>query len=224
MDTDNPLAGIEELTAGAVLHRCTGSDVLTVGTWAYLLTVLAAQGQGVVPLRLPHDQSAPVILFPAAAGEFGPLLAAAARLVEDGGEAAARETARAAVTLKVLSTVPALRYERSAPPPPDAPPSRQFWYRVQREGGFLATTVGSARDALAGPVPCRAVLPRPAPDDASAWIVLWDQLSAPGYVLSGVWAAVSWPDSGVRHLMQSLQTAAEAMLPGPPEIEGFRPR
>ncbi|MEE1737049.1 hypothetical protein PUR49_11135 [Streptomyces sp. BE147] len=165
-----------------------------------------------------------MITFRSDAEPFGPLLEAASRLVHEGDADAARGTAEAARTLKLLSTVPGLRHHWDPEADATAGAQERFWHRVENEaGGFLAITVEDLAAALAGVVPNRGLLPRPAPSDPQAWVVVWRSLNASAVVLGGVGMLAQLPDrSGIDWVMRSLDAAAKALKPGSPEREWKR--
>ncbi|QDN54152.1 hypothetical protein [Streptomyces sp. S1D4-20] len=221
METSDPLATFAVQRADALLTQYAGPGPCTTERWHRVLTGLQSDERGVVPRDVPADAQTPVLTFRTDSEPFGPLVDAAARLAHHGGCDAAHQTAEAARTVKVLTTVPRMRYHRPPPLAADAGGDERLWHRVDTEGnGFLPLTVGELTAALGGLLPDRGLLPRPAPSDPKAWVVVWRHLTAPALVLTGVWAATTFSDeSGTDWLMRSLQDAAKAMEPGPGACE-----
>lgn len=217
----DPLATVAVRHAEELLAHYVGTGPCTDDRWTRVLDGLQLDGQGVVPRARPASGTSPVITFRWDSEPFGPLLEASSRLVHEGGGEAAQHTAEAARTLKVLSTVPHLRHRRDPAPTPGDSVRERFWHRVENEaGGFLAITVQDLTNELEDALPDRGLLPRPATSDPQAWVVVWKSLSASAVVLSGVGMLAQLPDrSGVDWLMHNLETAAKALVPGPPERE-----
>jgi hypothetical protein len=221
MPFPDPLVTVAVRRAEELMAHYAEAGAWTHDRWGRVLDGLRRDARGVIPRTLPKAPDTPVITFRADAEPFGPLLDAAACLVHDGDREAAHRTAEAARTLKVLSTVPHMRYRQHPAPDAGATPGSRFWHRVETEGeGFLPITVVELESALDGLLPDRGLLPRPAPDDPEAWVVVWRSLTAPAVVLGGVGMLATMPDrAGVDWLMQNLGTAARALEPGPPERE-----
>jgi hypothetical protein len=217
----DPLATLAVRHAEELLAYYVGAGVCTDDRWTRVLDGLQQDGQGVVPRARPASGTSPVITFRVDGEPFGPLLEASSRLVHEGGAEAAQHTAEAARTLRVLSTVPHLRHRQDLVLAPEAGVQQRFWHRVENEaGGFLAITVQDLTAALGGALPDRGLLPRPAPSDPQAWVVVWKSLTASVVVLGGVGLLAQMPDrDGVDWLMRNLDTAAKALVPGPPERE-----
>ncbi|MFE0137961.1 hypothetical protein ACFWY6_41370 [Streptomyces sp. NPDC059037] len=225
MDFAAPLDGIEVCAAGDLLSRYAGSGPCTPVRWQQVLDGLAADRQGVIPRQAPAADTTERVTFLLDHDPLGPLLGAVARLLHEGDEAAARDTAHAARSFHAVTTAPPLRHHRRPAPAPGADVRTRFMYRVATEGQhYLPLTAGELRDELGAMVPRQAVVPRPVPEERAAWVVVWETLSAPGVVMTGAWAAVAYPDAtGIEWLMQSLKSGVAAMEPGPPDLEWRRP-
>ncbi|MEU8779538.1 hypothetical protein [Streptomyces sp. NPDC048606] len=153
-------------------------------------------------------------------GVFGPLLEAAGEFVETGGQHAAERAAEEARALKVLTTVPHLRHYRQPAPAKGADPEAWFGHeRIGIEGnGYLALTEAELV-AATGRTRTRGILSSLRAPDSSAYVVVWDDHSAPGLVLSGVHLAYTDPEYGATLLHQRLHSAAQALVPGPRDME-----
>lgn len=225
MDVAAPLDGIKVCAAGDLLIRFAGPGACTPTRWQQVLDGLAAGQQGVIPRQAPETGATGRVIFPLDHDPLGPLLGSVARLLHEGGEAAARDTTQAARSLHAVTTAPPLRHHRPPAPAPGADARTRFMYRVATEGQhFLPITAGELHDELGAMVPRQAVVPRPVPEEREAWVVVWKTLSAPGVVMTGAWAAVAYRDAtGIEWLMQSLKSAVAAMEPGPADMEWRKP-
>lgn len=211
------LAGIRVEPAGHLLgHSEPG---LTHASWTRVRERLEAVGRSVVPRRMPSRLASEVLTYPLQ-GTFGFLLEAAARFLESVSQEDAERTAHEARTIKALTVAPALRHHRGEEVPAGATGEELLDYRVTAEGnGFLALSVAEFTAAVGPHHRLRGVLPAVPPSDPAAFVVLWNRISAPGLVLSGMNAALTDDDHGAALLRSHLATAAQALVPGEPYRE-----
>ncbi|MFD5079561.1 hypothetical protein [Streptomyces sp. NPDC058371] len=152
-------------------------------------------------------------------GTFGFLLEAAAKFLESGSREDAERTAHEARTVKALTAAPTLRHQQEASPT-GGTGKELLEHRVTAEGnGFLALSVAELTAAIGPHRKVRGVLPAVPPPEPTAFVVLWNRISAPGLVLSGMNAARTEAEHGAALLHSHLATAAQALVPGEPSRE-----
>ncbi|WP_331732191.1 hypothetical protein OG613_47595 (plasmid) [Streptomyces sp. NBC_00015] len=208
------LAGIRVEPAGNLLVH--PETALTHTAWTHVIERLEDAGRSVVPRSMPSRPTREVLTYPRQ-GTFGFVLEAAARLLETGSQEDAERTAHEARTLKALTVAPALRHHRGEAAPAGATGEELLAHRVTAEGnGFLALSVAELTAAVGPHRKARGVLPAEPPSDPAAYVVLWNMISAPGLVLSGMNAANTDDEHGAALLFSHLATAAQALVPGEP--------
>ncbi|MFB6984618.1 hypothetical protein ACNPQN_32745 [Streptomyces sp. NPDC056297] len=206
---DDALTGIRIQSAEELLPA--SGAAFTEQAWFDAVVALGHNGRSVLPRRMPAGREISVLTYPLNS-TFGPLLSAATRFMESGDEKDAQQTAYEAGVLKSLTTVPHLRFERQATAPASSSPQESLSHRISAEGnGFLVMTAGElARSSGSGK--WLGMAPRPQQADPAAYVVIWDRMSAPGLVLTGVCHA--YAGIGVASLKQYIATAAQALVPG----------
>ncbi|MER5615475.1 hypothetical protein [Streptomyces sp. NPDC002215] len=211
------LADIRVEPAGHLLGRPEPS--LTHASWIQALEQLEATGRSVVPRSIPSQPAREVLTY-RLQSTFGFLLDAAARFLESGNKKDAERTAHEARTIKALTVAPALRHHREEAPPTGSTGEELLDHRVTAEGnGFLALSVAELTAAI-GPVrKARGQLPAVPPGDPAAFVVLWNRISAPGLILTGMNAILTDGELGAALLQSYLATAAQALIPGEPHHE-----
>lgn len=184
--------------------------------WTHVLERLEAIGRSVVPRGFASRPGREVLTYPSQS-TFGFLLDAAARFLESGGQEDAERTAHEARTVKALTVAPALRHYREKTAPTGGTEKELLDHRVSVEGnGFLALSVAELTAAIGPASKVRGLMPAALPSDPKAFVVLWNRISAPGLVLSGMNAAHTDAEHGAALLQSHLATAAQALVPGEP--------
>jgi hypothetical protein len=187
---------------------------LTEQSWRKAMAELESAGRSVVPRLPPPDETTRVLTYPPAT-TFGALLDAAARFLADGGRENADRTARAARAVKALTVIPGQRYHRQETPPPGSTAAQLLTHRIRTEGnGFLALPAGEVLEATGPRGKRREILGVLEPSDPAAYVVVWEDLTAPGIILSGVKDAYHHGSTGAAELHRHLVTAAQGLVPG----------
>ncbi|MFJ5952592.1 hypothetical protein [Streptomyces noursei] len=212
------LADIRVEPAGNLQGRpATG---LTHAAWPGVLEQLEATGRSVVPRSTPAQPTREVLTF-GLQGTFGFLLDAAASFLESGAKKDAERTAHEARTIKALTVAPALRHHRQEAPPAGGSREELLDHRVAVEGnGFLALSVAELTAALGPGRKARGLMPAMPPSDPTAYVVLWNRISAPGLVLAGLNLAHTDGEHGAALLLSHLVSAAKALEPGEAQCYG----
>ncbi|MFD6335276.1 hypothetical protein ACFWGI_37640 [Streptomyces niveus] len=205
------LADIRIEPAGLLLGH-SGAE-LNRASWVHALEQLESTGRSVVPRGMPAEPTCEVLTY-RSRSTFGFLLDAAARFLESGTQEDAENTAHEARTVKALTVIPTLRHPREEAPPADATDQERFDHRVTAEGnGFLALRVAELTALRGLRRPARGLLPSVPPSDPMAFVVVWNTVSAPGLLLSGMSAAHTAGEHGAALLQSHLATAAQALIP-----------
>ncbi|MFI5864729.1 hypothetical protein [Streptomyces sp. NPDC051546] len=206
------LADIRVEPAGNLLgHR---ERALPSASWHRVLDQLEATGRSVVPRTNPVEPTREVLTY-RLQGTFGFLLDAAARFLDSGAQEAAERTAHEARTVKALTVAPTLRHHRGSTPPPTGTGQERLDHRITVEGnGFLALSVAELTEAIGPGRKARGLLPAMPPADPTAFVVMWNRISAPGLILTGLNAAHTDGKHGAALLHSHLSTAAKALAPG----------
>lgn len=192
---------------------------LTHASWSHVLEQLEATGRSVVPRRVPAQPAREVLTF-RLQSTFGFLLDAAARFLESGDKEDAERTAHEARTIKALTVAPALRHHREEEPPTGGTREELLDHRVSAEGnGFLVLSVAELTAAIGPHHKARGLLPAMPPQDPMGFVVLWNRISAPGFILAGMNAAHTDDEHGAALLQSHLATAAQALVPGETQHE-----
>ncbi|MET8816519.1 hypothetical protein ABZW47_31540 [Streptomyces sp. NPDC004549] len=185
-------------------------------SWTRVLERLEANGRSVVPRAFESRPGREVLTYPSQ-GTFGFLLGAAAHFLESGSQEDAERTAHEARTVKALTVAPALRHSREKTAPRGGTERELLDHRINVGGnGFLALPVAELGVAMGSGPRGRGRLPAALPSDPGAFVVVWNRISAPGLVLSGINAAHTDADHGAALLQSHLATAAQALVPGEP--------
>jgi hypothetical protein len=207
------LADIRIEPAGHLLGR-RPKPVLTHSSWTHALAQLEEAGRSVVPRSIPTQPAREVLTY-RLQSTFGFLLDAAARFLESGDQEDAERTAHEARTIKALTVAPALRHHREEARPAEGTRKELLDHRVTAEGnGFLALSVAELTAAVGPGRKARGQLPAVPPPDPTAFVVLWNRISAPGLVLTGMNAILTDGGLGATLLQSYLATAARALIPG----------
>ncbi|MDF3303295.1 hypothetical protein [Streptomyces tropicalis] len=206
------LADIRVEPAGNLLGRpATG---MTPAPWPDALEQLEATGRSVIPRSIPTQPTREVLTFPLQ-GTFGFLLDAAARFLQSGSLEDAERTAHEARTVKALTVAPPLRHHRPEAPPSGATTAELLDHRITVEGnGFLAMSAAELTAALSPGRKVRGLMPATPPSDPTAYVVMWNRISAPGIILAGLNEAHTDGEHGAALLQSHLATAAQALAPG----------
>ncbi|MGW7312306.1 hypothetical protein [Streptomyces sp. NPDC054865] len=187
--------------------------------WRAALSALHDGGRSCLPSSLPAGGRSLVVSWPSSS-MFCPLLEAASEFVKAGGQHAAERVAQEARLLKAFTTVAYLRHYRQPAPPAEAGPEALFAHeRIGLEGnGYLAVAEGELT-AATGAIRKRGILRSRAVPNPSDYVVVWADLSAPALIIGGVHLAYADPDHGAALLHGHLNTAAQALVPGPRDVE-----
>ncbi|MGW6203694.1 hypothetical protein ACWF9B_08615 [Streptomyces sp. NPDC055089] len=209
------LAGIRVEPVSHIL----GESGLSHTSWTRAREQLEATGRSIVPRGVPTQPPRDALTY-RLHSTFGFLLDAAARFLDSGDKDDAERTAQEARTIKALTVVPALRHVRGEAPPAGATREELLDHRVTVEGnGFLALSIAELTAAI-GPVhKTRGQLPAVPPMDPAAFVILWNRITAPGLILTGMNAAHTDAEHGANLLLSHLATAAQALVPGEPHHE-----
>ncbi|MCX4681622.1 hypothetical protein OG413_41205 [Streptomyces sp. NBC_01433] len=206
------LADIRVEPAGHLLGRPERG--LTHVSWTHALAQLEATGRSVVPRSTPTELAREVLTY-RLQSTFGFLLDAAARFLDSGDQEDAERTAHEARTIKALTVAPALRHHRAETRHADGTRKELLDHRVTAEGnGFLALSVAELTAAIGPGRKARGQLPAVPPPDPAAFVVLWNRISAPGLILTGMNAILTGGELGAALLQSHLATAARALIPG----------
>lgn len=214
---DEAVADIRIEVAGLLLGRPEAE--FNHASWAHALEQLETTGRSVVPRSIPAQPACEVLTYPLQS-TFGFLLDAAARFLESGGREDAERTAHEARTIKALTVTPALRHHREEAAPTGGTSDELLDHRVTAEGnGFLVLSVAELIAAGGTHHKGRGLLPSVPSTDPKVFVVVWNRISAPGLLLSGMNAAHTAGEYGVALLQSHLATAAQALVPGGPYRE-----
>lgn len=188
-------------------------------SWTGVLDRLEEVGRSVVPRTVPAHPAREVLTY-RLQGTFGFLLDAAARFLDSGNQEDAERTAHEARTIRALTVAAGLRHYRRDTPPSGATGKELLDQRVSAEGnGFLALSVAELTTLIGPVLKARGQLPAMLPADPGAFVVLWNRISAPGLILTGMNAAHADEEHGAALLHSYLASAAQALTPGEPYRE-----